>query len=166
MCYLQTILYKCGCISYRRLCPCELYPDMRDDATDCPRFGNDCKEIKLPYCCPKVFCWSTCCIRDLREQREESRLEEESRQERRELRKASFEEWEKTWGREEGKERRVAEQKSQEAREIEQRDFERLEEMWMQDEMRREGKTQPIKVKKKLIVRLPLLLETKQDGPN
>lgn len=149
MCYLQTITYKCGCTSYCVLYTCDLYPDPRDDASDCPLFGNHHQDMTLPYCCPKKYCWPRHCMSDKRDERRFIRLKEESRQHKRDMRIASFKRWEMVWEREdeearrygiekrwEREERSMKEERSQKIRRAEKEIFEQWEQLWAEDEMR------------------------------
>lgn len=158
MCHLQTILFKCRCIGSHQLHPCSLFPEMRDNASDCPSFGKTCEEIVLSYCCDKQSCASRTLLREEREKRERLRQREEREEKRRARAKACYERWKNAWvqeGMSMGEEERLSseskkyvkemrllmedkgmeEQASRKLRDDDRQSWEFWENTWMQDGM-------------------------------
>lgn len=170
MCLILSTMYKCHCATYCQLHPCDLHPEIREDASDCPRFGTMSQQIILPYYCTK----NVCAVRDQmisqREEREVRWEKEQTRQLKRDLRGASFQRWETAWAREEKRieegeemesaevkeyirekreereQRRIMEEHSQRESEIEKLLFDGWNDMLEQEDIRREEEAERTKV--------------------
>ena len=132
-------MYKCHCATYCQLQTCDLHPEIREDASDCPRFGTMSQQITLPYFCTKKVCAVREQMLSQREERERRWEKEQTRQLKRTMRSASFERWETAWAREEkgieeGEERDLAETKEYLREKREEREQRRIREEYSRRE--------------------------------